>query len=69
MKPESQSDAAYEAANLLMNVAFWMMKHAAAVAAKEDLQMEEAKEVRLKIFIYVHLYFTFDCSAAVNIKN
>lgn len=45
VKPESQSDAAYEAANLLMNVAFWMMKHAAAVAAKEDLQMEEAKEV------------------------
>jgi len=45
VKPESQTDAAYEAANLLMNVAFWMMKHAAAVAAKEDLQMEEAKEV------------------------
>ena len=77
VKPESQSDAAYEvsyplikafyskylllaglnfwdnelvqffqAANLLMNVSFWMMKHAAAVAAKDDLQMEEAKEVR-----------------------
>jgi len=45
VKPESQSDAAYEAANLLMNVSFWMMKHAAAVAAKDDLQMEEAKEV------------------------
>lgn len=45
VKPESQSDAAYEAGNLLMNVAFWMMKHASAVAAKEDLQMEEAKEV------------------------
>ena len=29
-----------------MNVSFWMMKHAAAVAAKDDLQMEEAKEVR-----------------------
>ena len=36
----------FQAANLVMNVSFWMMKHAAAVAAKDDLQMEEAKEVR-----------------------
>jgi len=43
--PEGQSDAAYEVANLLMNVAFWHMKHAAMMAAKDDLQMEEAKDI------------------------
>lgn len=43
--PETKADAAFEVANLLMNVAFWHMKHAAMMAAKEDLKMEEAKEI------------------------
>ena len=28
---------------MLMNVAFWHMKHAAMIAAKDDLKIEEAK--------------------------
>ena len=32
-----------QGANLLMDVAFWHMKHAAMIAAKADLQVEEAK--------------------------
>lgn len=34
--PEAQHDAAFEVANLAMNVAFWHMKHAAMIAAKEE---------------------------------
>ncbi len=33
---ESQHDAAFESANLMMNVAFWHMKHAGMLAAKEE---------------------------------
>lgn len=47
--PEAQHDAVFEAANLLMNLAFWHMKHSAMIAAKDDLQMEEAKEVHTSL--------------------
>ena len=42
--PEAQSDSVFEAANLLMNLAFWHMKHSAMLAVKPDLDMEEAKK-------------------------
>ena len=34
---------------MLMNVAFWHMKHAAMIAAKDDLKIEEAKVYNLKM--------------------
>jgi hypothetical protein len=37
--PECQQDAVFEAGNILMNVAFWFMKHAAMLSAKEDLKV------------------------------
>ncbi|XP_014234633.1 BRO1 domain-containing protein BROX-like [Trichogramma pretiosum] len=39
------ADAVYEAANMSINVGLWFMKHAAMIAAKEDITMDEAKEV------------------------
>ena len=47
--PEAQSDAVFEAANLLMNLAFWHMKHSAMLAVKPDLDMEEAKKVHTSL--------------------
>ena len=44
-QPTAQSDAVFEVANLMMNFAFWNMKHAAMVAAKPELDMDEAKKV------------------------
>ena len=43
--PEAQNDAVYEVANLMMNFAFWHMKHAAMLASKPDINMDEAKSV------------------------
>ncbi len=34
--PQNMHDAAFEVASLLMNVAFWHMKHGAMVAAKDE---------------------------------
>ena len=42
---QAQSDAVFEVANLMMNFAFWHMKHSAMVAAKSEIDMEEAKKV------------------------
>merc|ERR1712126_696484 len=47
--PEAQNDAAFEVANMLMNVAFWHMKHAAMIAAKDDLKIEEAKDIHTSL--------------------
>ncbi|CAG0883613.1 unnamed protein product [Darwinula stevensoni] len=41
----AQQDVLYEMASLCQNVAIWLMKHAARVAAKEDISMDEAKVV------------------------
>ncbi|KAJ8688221.1 hypothetical protein QAD02_024016 [Eretmocerus hayati] len=41
----SYADAVYEAANMSMNLGLWFMKHAAMIAAKDDISMDEAKEV------------------------
>ena len=46
-QPEAQSDAVFEVANLMMNFAFWHMKHSAMVAAKSEIDMEEAKKVKI----------------------
>ena len=32
---------------MLMNVAFWHMKHSAMIAAKDDLKIEQAKVGKL----------------------
>ncbi|KAK3093899.1 hypothetical protein FSP39_021601 [Pinctada imbricata] len=42
---KEQWDAVFEAASMLINVALWYTKHAAKLAAKEEPDMEEAKEV------------------------
>jgi len=48
-QPEAQSDAVFEVANLMMNFAFWHMKHSAMVAAKSEIDMEEAKKVHTSL--------------------
>merc|ERR1712130_935949 len=45
----SQTDAVFEVGSMLMNTAFWMMKHAAMLAAKPEINMEEAKEVHTSL--------------------
>ena len=40
---EAQIDSVFEAGNVLMNVAFWFMKHAAMISAKEDLKVPPEK--------------------------
>ncbi len=35
-RPEARQDAAFEMANVLVNVALWHMKHAAMIAAKDE---------------------------------
>lgn len=43
--PESHFDAVFELVCVLQNAAFWYFKHASKVAAQDDVNMEEAKEV------------------------
>jgi len=45
----SQADAVFEVGSMLMNTALWFMKHAAMHAAKQDIKMEEAKEVHTSL--------------------
>lgn len=47
--PQLQQDSMYEAASMSCNVAFWYMKHASAIASKDDITMEEAKEVHASL--------------------
>jgi len=44
-----QADAAWEAASMMMNVAFWLMKHSAMMAVKAEVKVEEAKEVHTSL--------------------
>ena len=39
------SDAVFELVSTVMNAAIWHTKHAAVLAGKDDISMEEAKEV------------------------
>jgi hypothetical protein len=41
---EAQLDSVFEAGNILMDVAFWYMKHAAMISAKEDLKVNAKKK-------------------------
>ncbi|XP_031575308.1 BRO1 domain-containing protein BROX-like [Actinia tenebrosa] len=43
--PTCEADSVFELMSMCMNIAMWYTKHAAKVAAKEDISMEEAKEV------------------------
>ncbi|RUS79632.1 hypothetical protein EGW08_012601 [Elysia chlorotica] len=43
--PTEASDTGFEFFSMLFNVALWFTKHAAKVAAKDDPDMEEAKEI------------------------
>ncbi|XP_076276702.1 BRO1 domain-containing protein BROX [Lasioglossum baleicum] len=59
----SRADAVYEAANMSVNVGLWFMKHAAMIAAKDDISMNEAKDVHTMlrraagIFTFVQTQF------------
>lgn len=59
---KEQQDSAYEAASMAINVGLWYTKHAAKLAAKEEPDMEEAKEVHkcLKIAAGVFTYVKDD---------
>jgi len=48
-EPESQHDAVFELANLMINVGLWHMKHAGMIASKDDLKMEEAKDIHTSL--------------------
>ncbi|XP_066588369.1 BRO1 domain-containing protein BROX-like [Prorops nasuta] len=41
----SRPDFIYEAASMSVNIGLWFMKHAAMIAGKDDITMNEAKEV------------------------
>ncbi|XP_050414907.1 BRO1 domain-containing protein BROX [Patella vulgata] len=56
-----QWDAVYEYASMAVNVGLWYTKHAAKLAAKEDPDMEEAKEVHKCLRIAAGIF--------TNIKN
>ncbi|XP_034245559.1 BRO1 domain-containing protein BROX-like isoform X2 [Thrips palmi] len=43
--PQIQQDAVFEAANMFVNVAIWFMKHASTLCVKEEMNMDDAKEV------------------------
>ncbi|XP_059480601.1 BRO1 domain-containing protein BROX-like [Neocloeon triangulifer] len=44
-KPYAEQDFLYEVANITMNIGIWYMKHASMIAGKDDITMDEAKEV------------------------
>ncbi|CAD5110790.1 DgyrCDS155 [Dimorphilus gyrociliatus] len=44
-KPTEKKDSIFELASILFNFALWYTKHAAKIAAKDEPNMEEAKEV------------------------
>ena len=66
----------FEIGSMLMNTAFWFMKHAVAIAVREKVEMEDAKEVHsclrkaagLLQFIQV-LYFYINGTEGKNISN
>lgn len=43
--PTEQFDAVFDALSMCVNIALWLTKHAAVLAAKEEPTMDEAKEV------------------------
>ena len=57
-----------------MNVAFWFMKHAAMLAVKAEVKMEEAKEVHTSLrkaaglFLFVQVQLTVASSVNTSFK-
>ncbi|XP_054723222.1 LOW QUALITY PROTEIN: BRO1 domain-containing protein BROX-like [Uloborus diversus] len=43
--PLAQQDAVFELVSICQNVGIWFMKHAAMIAGKDEINMDEAKEV------------------------
>lgn len=43
--PLAQQDSVFELISILQNVGIWFMKHAAMIAGKDEITMDEAKEV------------------------
>ncbi|GFU42189.1 BRO1 domain-containing protein BROX [Nephila pilipes] len=43
--PLAQQDAVFELISVCQNVGIWLMKHAAMIAGKDEISMDEAKEV------------------------
>ncbi|GIX84383.1 BRO1 domain-containing protein BROX, partial [Caerostris extrusa] len=43
--PIAQQDAVFELISICENVGIWLMKHAAMIAGKDEISMDEAKEV------------------------
>ncbi|XP_055926236.1 BRO1 domain-containing protein BROX-like [Argiope bruennichi] len=43
--PIAQQDAVFELVSICQNVGIWLMKHAAMIAGKDEISMDEAKEV------------------------
>ncbi|KAJ1521033.1 hypothetical protein ONE63_002745 [Megalurothrips usitatus] len=43
--PQIQQDAVFEASNILINAAIWLMKHASSLCIKDEMNMDDAKEV------------------------
>lgn len=61
--PQVLNDSYFEIASIFYNIAIWYMKHASLVAAKNDLSLEEAKDVHLSlkkaagIFQHIHTVY------------
>ncbi|EDO43006.1 predicted protein [Nematostella vectensis] len=47
--PLCEADTVFELLSMCMNIASWYTKHAAKLAAKEDISMDEAKEVHTSL--------------------
>jgi len=45
----TKADAVFEVGSMLMNTGFWFMKHAAMLAAKPEISMDEAKDVHTSL--------------------
>ncbi|GLH07452.1 Uncharacterized protein GBIM_12905 [Gryllus bimaculatus] len=47
--PQVVKDSFFEAFNICFNLAIWYMKHASMVAAKDDITLDEAKDVHVSL--------------------
>ncbi|KAG8223759.1 hypothetical protein J437_LFUL018834 [Ladona fulva] len=54
--PQSVQDAVYEAASISVNIAVWHMKHAAMIAAKDEVSVEQAKEIHSELKLAASIF-------------
>lgn len=47
--PQVEKDSFFEAYNICFNLGVWYMKHASMVAAKDDITLDEAKDVHVSL--------------------